>query len=367
MVKRLAMPIGLWGACLLLGATASAAQGKGRVVEEIVARVNSQIITRGELERSRVTLRREVEQDCPACTPAEIEERLAPLDKNLLRDLIDNLLLIQRAQDLGITVDTEVVRRLDEIRQQNGIPSMEDLEKAVRAAGRDYEDFRAEIRNELYRQEVMRREVGSRIVPDKAEIQKYYDEHVQQFVRPEQVYVREIFVNTEGKTDAEKTALQAKAEGLLARVKSGEDFGELAKRFSDGSTAKTGGDLGMFERGVLAPALDQAAFQLNRNEVTPVIPLPTGFEILQVVQHYVAGQQPLEKVEVEIQNALYADKMRPALRVYLDNLREESYIFVKAGYTDTAGVLSRPIEEIPSAPQANAGGDTGRRLLLFGR
>jgi len=244
---------------------------------------------------------------------------------------------------------------------------MEDLEKAVRAAGRDYEDFRAEIRNELYRQEVMRREVGSRIVPDKAEIQKYYDEHVQQFVRPEQVYVREIFVNTEGKTDAEKTALQAKAEGLLARVKSGEDFGELAKRFSDGSTAKTGGDLGMFERGVLAPALDQAAFQLNRNEVTPVIPLPTGFEILQVVQHYVAGQQPLEKVEVEIQNALYADKMRPALRVYLDNLREESYIFVKAGYTDTAGVLSRPIEEIPSAPQANAGGDTGRRFLLFGR
>jgi len=367
MVKRLAMPIGLWGACLLLGATASAAQGTGRVVEEIVARVNSQIITRGELERSRVTLRREVEQDCPACTPAEIEERLAPLDKNLLRDLIDNLLLIQRAQDLGITVDTEVVRRLDEIRQQNDIPSMEDLEKAVRAAGRDYEDFRAEIRNELYRQEVMRREVGSRIIPDKAEIQKYYDEHVQQFVRPEQVYVREMFVNTEGKSDAEKTALQAKAEGLLARVKSGEDFGELAKRFSDGSTAKTGGDLGMFERGVLAPALDQAVFQLNRNEVTPVIPLPTGFEILQVVEHYVAGQQPLEKVEVEIQNALYSDKMRPALRVYLDNLREESYISVKAGYTDTAGVLSRPIEEIPPAPEANAGGDTGRRFLLLGR
>jgi peptidyl-prolyl cis-trans isomerase SurA len=361
------MPIALWLACLLLAVAASAAQGKSRVVEEIIARVNNQIITRGELERSRVTLRSEVQQDCQACTPAQIDERLAPLEKNLLRDLIDNLLLIQRAQDLGISVDTEVVRRLDEIRQQNNIPSMEDLEKAVRAAGRDYEDFRAEIRNEMYRQEVMRREVGARIIPDKAEIQKYYDEHLQQFVRPEQVYVREIFVNTEGKTEAEKTALQAKAEGLLARVKSGEDFGELAKRFSDGSTAKTGGDLGMFQRGVLAPVLDQAVFQLNRNEVTPVIPLQTGFEILQVIERYVAGQQPLEKVEIEITNTLYSDKMRPALRAYLDEMRQQSYIEIKAGYVDTSGVASRPIEEVPAAPQANAGGDTGRNFLRFGR
>ena len=367
MPKRLAMPIGLWVACLLLAATASAAQGKGRIVEEIVTRVNNEIITRGEVERSRVTLRREVEQDCPACTPEQFEERLAPLEKNLLRDLIDNLLLIQRAQDLGISVDTELVRRLDEIRQQNNIPSMEDLEKAVRASGRDYEDFRAEIRNELYRQEVMRREVGARVVPDKVEIQKYYDEHMQQFVRPEQVYVREMFVSTEGKTEEEKIALRAKADQLLARVQSGEDFGELAKRFSDGSTAKTGGDLGLFERGALAPDLDQAVFQLNRNEVTPVIPLTAGFEILQVVEHYVAGQQPLEKVENEITNTLYSDKMRPALRVYLDSLREQSYIEVKAGYSDTAGVPARPIEETPAAPEANTGGDTGRKLLLFGR
>lgn len=367
MGKGIGKRIGLWGACLLLGATAAAAQEKSRIVEEIAARVNNEIITLSELERSRVTLKSEVAQDCPGCTPAEIEQRLAPIEKNLLRDLIDNLLLIQRAKDLGVNVDTEVVKRMDEIRQQNNIPSMEDLEKQVRASGMDYEDFRANIRNELYRQEVMRREVGARIIPDKTEIQKYYDEHLQQFVRPEQVYVREILVNTEGKSEAEKPALQSKAEELLARVKAGEDFGELAKRFSDGSTAKTGGDLGMFQRGQLAPILEQAAFPLSRNEVTPVIPIQTGFLILQVMEHYVAGQQPLEKVEIEITNLLYSEKMRPALRVYLDMLREDSYIDVKAGYLDAAGVPSRPIEEIPAAPESKAAGGDGRRLLLFGR
>jgi len=367
MGRSVAKSIGLCCACLCLGSAGAAAQGNRRVLEEIVARVNNEIISRSELERSRATLRNEVQQDCPRCTPAELEERLAPLEKNLLRDLIDNLLLIQRAKDLGVNVDTEIVRRMDEIRLQNNIASMEDLEQQVRASGMDYEDFRSNIRNELYRQEVMRREVGSRIIPDKSEIQKYYDEHLQQFDRPEQVYVREILVNTEGKSDAEKPPLQRRAEELLARVKSGEDFGELAKRFSDGSTAKAGGELGMFQRGQLAPVLELAVFQLNRNEVTAVIPIQTGFLILQVMEHYVAGQQPLEKVENEITNRLYSEKMRPALRVYLDMMRDESYIDVKPGYVDTAGVPSRPIEEIPAAPQSNASGGDGRRLLLFGR
>jgi peptidyl-prolyl cis-trans isomerase SurA len=348
--------IGLLCACVLLGTVGAAAQATSRIVEEIVARVNNEIITRGEYERSRVTLKGEIERDCPRCTTAEIEQRLAAAEKNLLRDLIDNLLLIQRAKDLGVNVDTEVVRRLDQIRQENNIESMEELEKQVQASGLGYEDFRANIRNELYRQEIMRREVGSRIVIDPAEVRKYYDEHKEQFVRPEQVYVREIFVSTEGKPEAEKPALQAKAEGLLARVQAGEDFGELAKRFSDGSTAKTGGELGTFERGQMPASLEEAAFKLNRDEVTPVIPIQTGFLVLQVIEHYIAGQQPLEKVENEIMNQLYGEKMRPALRAYLDKLREDSFFEVRPGYVDTAGVSSRPIEEVPASPQASAPG-----------
>ena len=167
----------------------------------------------------------------PTCTPAQIAEKVAPLEKDLLRDLIDNLLLVQRAKDLSINVDAEVIKRLDQIRQENSIASMEDLEKAVQSEGLSYEDFKSNIRNGLYRDEVMRREVGARAVPDKAEVQKYYDEHQQQFVRPESVYRPRNFREHRKQDRRGKAALRAKADGLLVRVKAGEDFGELAKRF----------------------------------------------------------------------------------------------------------------------------------------
>jgi peptidyl-prolyl cis-trans isomerase SurA len=336
-------------------AAAPSGQGKNsRILEQIIARVNNEIVTSSEYEKAKADLKNEVMQDCPACTPAQTQERLAPLEKNLLRDMIDNLLLVQRAKDLGINVDTALVKRLDDLRQQNKFESMEDLEKAIRAEGLSYEDFKSNIRNGLYRDEVMRREVGARAAPDKAEVQKYYEEHQQDFVRQESVYVREIFVSTESKTEEEKVALRAKADNLLARVKSGEDFGELAKRFSDAGTARNGGELGLFRRGVMDPVLERAVFKLNRNEFTDVIAISTGFEILQVMERYEAGQQPLEKVETEIQNTLYNEKMRPALREYLDQLREDSYVDVKAPYVDTAGVPNRPLEELPAAPETES-------------
>lgn len=360
MVRRIA----LCAASLLLAAGTASAQGKNsRTVEEIVARVNNEIVTLSQLDDAQVTLKDEVQHDCPACTPAQLADKMAPQEKDLLRDLIDNLLLVQRAQDLGINVDTDVVKRLDEIRQENGIDSMEELEKQVSASGRNYEDFKNEIRDGLYRDEVLRREVGSHIMPDKVEIQKYYDDHKEDFVRPETLYVREIFVSTENKTPEEKVALKAKADGLLARLKAGEDFAELATHFSDAATAKKNGELGMFQRGMMPANLEDAVFKLNRNQFTDVIAIPTGFEILQVAEHYVAGQQPLDKVENEITGKLYDEKMKSALRDYLNKLREDSYVDVTPPYVDTAGVPNRPIEEIPAAadPPPNAKNKAGKK------
>jgi parvulin-like peptidyl-prolyl isomerase len=144
--------------------------------------------------------------------------------------------------------------------------------------------------------------------------------------------------------------LRKKAEDLLQRVKNGEDFGELAKHFSDGSTAKQGGDLGKFERGQLAPNIEQAVFGLQRLQMTDVIPTKTGFLILQVGEHYSAGLQPEEKVDPEIQDRLYNEKLRPALRAYLEMLREDSYVQVKPGYTDTSAMPASTIDEVPATP-----------------
>ena len=166
-----------------------------------------------------------------------IEDR----QKNTLRDLIDQSLLVQRGKDMSISVEPDVIKRLDQLRIQNNLASMEDLEKAVSAQGLNWEDFKNTIRNSLLTQRVISSEVGSHITIGHDEIEKYYNEHKAEFVRPEQVALRSIEINTEKKSPEEIVELKKKAETTLKRVKDGEDFGEMAKRFSDGSTAKQGG------------------------------------------------------------------------------------------------------------------------------
>jgi len=349
-------------------ASAAFAQEKGKTLEEIVARVNNEIITRSEYERARQQTAEEAPQECPKCTPDQVRALVAEKDKNALRDLIDQSLLVQRAKDMGISVEPDVIKRLDLIRIQNKLDSMEDLEKAVTAQGINWEEYKNNIRNALMTQRVVSSEVGQKIQIPKEDLAKYYEEHKGEFVRPEQVALREIFVSTEGKKDNEIADAKKKAEGLVERAKNGEDFGELAKRFSDGSTAKQGGYLGMFKRGELAKELEEKTFALKKNGITEVIQTKQGFLALQVMEHYPEGEQPLAKVENEIYERLYNQRIEPALREYLKTLREQSYVIVKAGYVDTAGVGSIPIQEVSATPEANKQKKEGhKKFLLFGK
>ena len=153
------------------------AQTKSTVVEEIVARVNNEIITREDLEQARASLESEVRDACANCTPEQIRAEVAAKDKDLLRDLIDQSLLTQRAKDAGINVDADVIKRLDAIRQQNKLPSMEALEAEVTKSGQDFEDFKSQIRDQLLTQELIRKEVGSKIIISHEDVVKYYNEH----------------------------------------------------------------------------------------------------------------------------------------------------------------------------------------------
>jgi peptidyl-prolyl cis-trans isomerase SurA len=243
---------------------------------------------------------------------------------------------------------------------------METLEKEVTKSGQDFEDFKSQIKNQLLTQEVIRKEVGSRIIISHEDVVKYYDAHKQDFVRPEMVVLREIFVSTENKPAADIPALRKKAENLRDRVlKNGDDFGELAKHFSDSPTAQQSGELGAFERSKLDPNVSEKVFALNRGQMTDVVEAKTGFEILQVRERYQAGEQPLDKVEPEISSRLYEEKMEPGLRAYLQTLREDSYVQIKPGYSDTAAVTSQPIEEVAVTPDKDAKKKSGRRLLVL--
>ena len=329
------------------------AQGNGKVIEEIIARVNNEIITLSDYEKAQSQLHEEVQHDCPNCTPERMEALYAERQKNLLRDEIDQQLLVQRGKDMGISVEADVIKQLDSVRQQNNLASMEELQKAVEGQGLSWDEYKTGIRNNLLTQEVIRKDAGSRVDIGHDDVKKYYDDHKQEFVRPESVLLADIFLTTDGKTPEEVAVIQKKANDIEARLKKGEDFAELAKRNSEGPTAKSGGDLGAFERGQLSKQIEDTVFAMKKNELSDVIQTKTGFEIIKVLDHYEAGQQPIEKVENEIMNHIYAEKMSTLFRGYLAELREQSYVVVKPGYVDTAAVASNTsIKEVTPTPDA---------------
>lgn len=341
---------------LLAAALPARAQAKSVVVEEIVARVNNDIITLSDYQKAESSLRQEIAQDCQNCPPDTVDQEIRDRSKNLLRDLIDQELLVQRAKDENISVEADVVKRLDETRKQNNLDSIDALEKAVEASGIPWEDYKTEIRNNLLTQEVIRRDVGGRITIGHDEVLAYYNAHEKDFIKPEEVVLSEIFLSTQGMAPQEIEAVRSRAEDLHNRVLKGEDFTQLATRYSEGSTAKQGGDLGTFERGQLDPELESVVFKLSKGQITGVIQTKTGFEILKVENHFQAGQQPVDKVEDEIMNKIYMTRVQPAMRQFLGQLREESYVMVKPGYTDSAAVPGATvIQEVAPTP------DTGEK------
>jgi peptidyl-prolyl cis-trans isomerase SurA len=341
----------------------------GRTVEEIIARVNNEIITRSEYEKSRQSAEEDARQDCQnKCTPEQLKAEIDQRQKTSLRDLIDQSLLVQRAKDMGVSVEPELIKRLDAIRTQNKIESMEELEKAVTAQGMNWEDFKNNIRSTLLTQRVISSEVGSHITVSDEEISKYYEAHKTEYVRPEQVALREIEVNTQGKKPEEIPDLKKKAETTLQRIKDGEDFGEMAKRFSDSKTKMQGGFLGLYKHGELSKELEDKVFKMKKNDLTEVIETKQGFLILQVLEHYDEGEQSLAKVKSEIMDKLYGARMEPAMREYLKTLREQSFVVIKPGYVDVAGGPGNSeIQEVSATPEASKVKKGRKKFLLFGK
>ncbi|MBS1852269.1 MAG: peptidylprolyl isomerase [Acidobacteria bacterium] len=330
-----------WSVALGLLAVAlvpSSLLGADTVIEEIVARVNNSIITRSEYLRSKDQLRQEAQQQ----DAVNVDKVVAEREKDVLRDLIDQQLLLQKGADLGITADTEVIKRLDEMRKQMKLDSMEELEKAAEAQGVSFEEVKQNIRNSIITQQVIGREVGSRISITKDEEQKFYEDHKADMERPEQIRLSELLISTDKKpgndSDDEQqrvTVAQAKATQLLQQIREGASFEDVAKKNSNGPTAAQGGDLGYFKRGTLAKELEDKTFAMKPGEVSDTIRTKQGFVILKVSEHQQPGIPAFSEVEPRIQDALYMQKVQPALRAYMMKLREDAYITLAQGYSDT--------------------------------
>lgn len=349
---------------------AQASQG-GQVVEEIITRVNNQIITKSEFERSKDQLRDEVKQQ----NANDPDKALADREKDVLRDLIDQQLLLDKGKDLGINGDTELVKRLDQMRKDMKLESMEDLEKEATKQGVSWEDFKQNLRNQIITQKVIGEEVGGKLSITKEEEQKFYDEHKSELEQPEYIRLSEILVapksaapsitpadqapagsapQSPADDEAALNAASAKANDLLKQIHDGANFEDIAKKSSDGPSAADGGVLGMFKRGQLAKELEDKTFAMKAGDVTDVIRTKQGYVILKVIDHQMAGIPPMKDVLPKIQDALYYEKLQPALRAYLTKLREEASIFYMPGYVDS-GMSPNQTQPVETASAKESG------------
>jgi len=341
------------------------------VVEEIIARVNNQIITRSEFDRSKEQLKDEVKQQDSANADKVYDER----EKDVLRDLIDQQLLLDKGKDLEITGETELIKELNQMRIDMKLASLEDLEGEAKKQGISWEDFKQNKKNQIITQKVIGEEVGGHLSITKEEEQAFYDAHKNEMEQPESIRLSEILVtpkpvapaspaSTQAAADANPPAAQnspadqqaadaaalsaaeAKANDLLKQIRDGASFEDIAKKSSDGPSAADGGALGLFKRGQLAKELEDKTFAMKAGEVTDVIRTKQGYVILKVVDHQMAGVPAFKDALPKIQDALYYQKLQPALRAYLTKLREEAFIDYKPGYVDTGASpnQTKPVE-----------------------
>jgi peptidyl-prolyl cis-trans isomerase SurA len=299
------------------------------LVERIIARVNNKIITQRQYDKDREELHSQLAQQYSG---AKLEQEFKLQSKNLLRDMIDQDLMVQKAKDDDISVETDLIKSLDEIRQQYNLPSLDALQQAVEKDGMNWEDYKDQIKRKLLMREVISREVGSRIIVSRADGQKFFDVHKKEFDSPPGVHLAEILISTEKHSpeDAEKLAKKAWAD-----IQNGARFSDEAKQYSDAPSATEGGDVGFFKAGTVAPAIASAISNVDAGEVSPIVKTQYGYMIFKVLEKRVGKSPTFDQVSNQVMNYLYEQKIQGALRGFLTTLREESSIRLAPGFVDT--------------------------------
>ena len=322
----------LMGAALPLAIAADV-----RVVEEIAAKVNSEIITRGDLDKAHRD--NEGRLRAEGMNGRQLLETLNEANTNSLRDQIDQILLVQKGKDLDIKVDPEINRELAKIQVDSKITDTEKFHDYIREkTGMLFEDYRDYLKRGLLAQRVIGQEVSYRINIPEGDLQKYYDEHKSKYMRKDStVFLSQILISTEGKTPEQAAAAEAKAKSVVERARKGEKFSDLVRENSDDSPdiTRSGGQLPPYQKGMMQPQIEAIVFKEKKGYVTDPIKIPSGFVILRIEDRYDAGQATFEEVKEQIKEEMAAPLMEPKIREYLTKLREDAFLEIKDGYTDT--------------------------------
>jgi len=311
MIGRRAMSRGLGVAAVLISALVVAA-ASAEVADRIVATIDGEPITAHELRQFAT------------------EHRLEVSDAQALETLITNKLLDKEIKAQGISArDDEIDRYVEEIEARNGMDA-ERFKQALAAKGMTLEAYRAKVKNEIEKAQLVNREIRQRVNVSPEEIRRYYDAHLKDYLIDERVRVRDIFFALGPGADEDEIAhARAKAVEVRELAVDGHDFARLAKQFSEGPGAAQGGVLGTFARGEMEREVEEAAFALEPGRVSEPVRTATGFHLLRIDERIAAGHRPLDEVKDDIREALYNEALEERFQNWLSrDLRERHHVEV---------------------------------------
>ena len=295
----------------------------GEIYNRVVAIVNADVVTLYELN----TRMRELTGLPPEALKRKSERQYLETRRKILERLIEEKIAIEKIKELDIKVQPkEVDATIEKVKTENNL-TQEDLVAALKEQGQTYDEYRKMLKTELERIRMINYEVKSKIIIREEELKEYYDEHQDEFSTQGKVHLAMIFLKQEDPADPEESrSLKEKARKIIQKIKAGEDFGKLAKEFSNGPGANEGGDLGVFKISELNEEMATTVKDLSSGEVGNPIIGPNGIQIIKVVEKDKGGEKSFDQVKNSISSTLYRKKLDQAYSAWIKDLREKAYV-----------------------------------------
>jgi parvulin-like peptidyl-prolyl isomerase len=292
-----------------------AVAARGEIIERVIVKVNGDVVTQSEFEARQIAA---VQQ--ARITPEQVEKFLRDNNAHILQEAIDDLLLVQRAVDLGIKLRPEYIKEvIDGIKKENNIASDEDLQAQLKREGMTLEELKRNIERNILKRQVMQRELESKIAVTEDDARAWYEANKAEYTKPATVHLQQLVVRADGKNPS-------LASELVARARGGEDLAELARAYAAAPAKAAMSDLGVLRKGDIAPAMEKIAFALGPGQISDPIPSADGFRILKVVEKTEGSVVPYEDARAEIQRRLTQTRGNEQVEKYLAGLREKAII-----------------------------------------
>jgi peptidyl-prolyl cis-trans isomerase SurA len=315
------------GLAILLGIF-SAPSSEAVILDRVVAVVNDDVITLTEVQEEGLQAIRRIVGETRG---AEREQQLRSTERQILDELIVRRLQLQEAKkEKTEATPAEIQSAIEELKKRNGLTSDEDLKAALSRELLSEEQFRKGIAEQVILTKLVARQVRSKVVVLDEEVQQYYEQRQDQFREIPQFKIRHLLVAVSPQaTPGEVSRARNRIEEAQARLKMGTDFSTVAKHYSEGPLASSGGEVWTLKRGELAPELEQAALALPVGQPSDIITTPAGFQLIVVEERVPSRTLPFDQVKERLRAILFDQKTETKFKEWIEGLKTKAHVEMK--------------------------------------